>query len=239
MFVINYFTDDVIHVSICFHITGVPWNAKRVIWDSKCRSCNKEFKNKIYLSKHFRSLHSWEFAGKGDFTYTIKRNIDTREISYTCNGCDRSFNTSLMLHKHSSDSTRNCEKCGKLFHRSDHFQKHQQVRTDDNLMRVFSVESRCLWRKICVVTTLLFILERNFINVVFVIAFTTKKYLKIHNMVHTGETPYVCKICGLAFKFNPNLRRHMKDVHTGVQCHWSDICNLQLRQSGKPDGSYA
>ena len=134
----------------------------------RCRSCNKEFKNKIYLSKHFRSLHSWEFAGKGDFTYTIKRNIDTREISYTCNGCDRSFNTlpSLMLHKHSSDSTLETAKNAvNYFIVQTIFKNISKYVLMKNLMRVFSVESRCLWRKICAVTTLLFILERNFTNV--------------------------------------------------------------------------
>ena len=51
--------------------------------------------------------------------------------------------------------------------------------------------------------------------------FTQLCSLQIHNLIHRGEKPYECKICGYAFTQLCNLKRHEK-FHTGEKSY---ICN--------------
>jgi hypothetical protein len=44
-------------------------------------------------------------------------------------------------------------------------------------------------------------------------AFKTKKYLKRHYVVHTGEKNYSCTVCNEKFAYNVLLKAHFAKIH--------------------------
>ena len=54
---------------------------------------------------------------------------------------------------------------------------------------------------------------------------------KNHKRCHTGDKPFVCSMCGLAFRESGHLKRHMT-IHTGiVHVIWG--MNLSMEQTNR------
>jgi len=74
-----------------------------------------------------------------------------------------------------------------------------------------------------------FILERNRLNVLFVVNGSVDHLAK-HSRIHSGEKPYKCRECDKAFSVPQNLTSHMR-VHTGDKPYKCSLCDKSFRQS--------
>ena len=50
-------------------------------------------------------------------------------------------------------------------------------------------------------------------------------------MIHSGEQPYECSVCGMRFNQSCSMKRHML-VHTGEKPYSCSDCGERFTQSG-------
>lgn len=59
-------------------------------------------------------------------------------------------------------------------------------------------------------------------------AFGSPHNLEVHNIVHTGYKPYICRICGKAFARKAEIRDHER-THTGEKPYQCEFCGATFR----------
>ncbi|KAG8228196.1 hypothetical protein J437_LFUL004321 [Ladona fulva] len=142
--------------------------------------------------------------------YSFRGHIASGECAplYVCSICNESFmnNACLMEHNvnfHPEESQECdskdpnlsinvgrgfvCEECGSCFRKKIVFEHHMVK----HHARELSFKCMICWK-----------------------SFLTKGGLKEHLVVHSTERPFVCEICGSAFKLRKKLLRHVRNCHS-------------------------
>ncbi|XP_034652738.1 protein krueppel [Drosophila subobscura] len=129
----------------------------------------------------------------------------SRDKSFTCKICSRSFGYKHVLQNHERTHTGEkpfeCPECHKRFTRDHHLKTHMRLHTGEKPYHC----SHC---------------DRQFVQVA---------NLRRHLRVHTGERPYTCEICDGKFSDSNQLKSHML-VHNGEKPFECDRCHMKFRR---------
>uniref|UniRef100_A0A1A9UR18 C2H2-type domain-containing protein n=1 Tax=Glossina austeni TaxID=7395 RepID=A0A1A9UR18_GLOAU len=129
----------------------------------------------------------------------------SRDKSFTCKICSRSFGYKHVLQNHERTHTGEkpfeCPECHKRFTRDHHLKTHMRLHTGEKPYHC----SHC---------------DRQFVQVA---------NLRRHLRVHTGEKPYTCEICDGKFSDSNQLKSHML-VHNGEKPFDCERCHVKFRR---------
>nr|ADH51740.1 putative Kruppel protein [Episyrphus balteatus] len=129
----------------------------------------------------------------------------SRDKSFTCKICSRSFGYKHVLQNHERTHTGEkpfeCPECHKRFTRDHHLKTHMRLHTGEKPYHC----SHC---------------DRQFVQVA---------NLRRHLRVHTGERPYNCDICDGRFSDSNQLKSHML-IHNGEKPFECDRCHMKFRR---------
>ncbi|XP_052843716.1 protein krueppel isoform X1 [Drosophila gunungcola] len=129
----------------------------------------------------------------------------SRDKSFTCKICSRSFGYKHVLQNHERTHTGEkpfeCPECHKRFTRDHHLKTHMRLHTGEKPYHC----SHC---------------DRQFVQVA---------NLRRHLRVHTGERPYTCEICDGKFSDSNQLKSHML-VHNGEKPFECERCHMKFRR---------
>ncbi|CAL8139654.1 unnamed protein product [Orchesella dallaii] len=187
----------------------------------KCPTCDREYKTRGAVRTHMREVHKQESGSglPGDFPCDIcgerfleqhNLNFHNRKVhlkvpcfkknneagAFKCEICGKTYPSRIRLHLHIKfihtppKKVHCCETCGKVYKKLDQLQKHIRfVHMDRSTWKFVCSEEGCG--------------KRLFSN----------QRLTDHIRTHTKEAPYLCYLCGGAFRYRQYLRTHLVKVH--------------------------
>eukprot|EP00099_Drosophila_melanogaster_P010666 NP_001284974.1 uncharacterized protein Dmel_CG3032, isoform B [Drosophila melanogaster] len=139
--------------------------------------------------RHFCDICQKEFHSRYTLKYhTLQQHEVQEELPHECQVCGRRMAKKFMLLQHMlmhSNDKLPCEHCGRRFARRFELEAH--VRAVHLKLKPFPCH-HCPE------------------------SFASRKTLRHHEYIHTGEKPYICDTCGQAFRQQTCLKNHRK-VH--------------------------
>ncbi|CAL8139650.1 unnamed protein product [Orchesella dallaii] len=182
----------------------------------ECHICKGTYQNRGALRRHLQLVHKQQSSGlPGDFSCNIcgeryaaqhalikhikrihEKNKDDGEGPFKCEICSRVYPSKERLYLHTKlvhkppKKVYCCETCGKVYKKSDKLNVHIR----------FSHMDRSTWKFVCP--------EEGCGKRLF-----TKQRLADHIRTHTKEAPFLCYLCGGAFRYRQYLRTHLVKVH--------------------------
>ncbi|XP_078595810.1 uncharacterized protein LOC144872930 [Branchiostoma floridae x Branchiostoma japonicum] len=185
-----------------------------------CKTCNKDFKAKSLYQSHVQD-HEKGFTQSDTATYSC--DMCDREFAtptavmyhlrihkmLRCPKCKFSCSKKKVLDKHVCRSKRvyrwtgYCQTCSATFSTRPQLNKHYSQHRDH-------LPIACPWEGCTIRFEHLYDLTK-------------------HQVVHTGETRYICEYCGQRFKHVQNLKVHIR-IHTDEKPFKCDKCDYSGRQ---------
>lgn len=187
----------------------------------KCELCGDTLKNRATLRNHMKRVH-----GRLDLELPKP---------FKCAQCNKCFvhknRLDAHLVEHENPKPRKCDICAQQFASRGKLQYHMEMhkeqsfacpqcqftsRTKNNLdQHVRNVHTKDLTRFACDQCSKLFKYKVSY---------------DYHMRQHSGERPYQCYICGMAYYTSSKLTAHMKNSHS-TETFRCDLCSKSLKSS--------
>ena len=176
----------------------------------QCEVCGLRFKRKDTARSHRENVH-------GDIE---KVNcVDASSKVFKCRSCEMSFDeeSELISHRleHSGPKEFKCDECEKEFYTEYALKKH--VAKGHNLpQHICELCGKCYVTKQGLGNHMETHLEgqgKKFKCPICPKAFRVKTSMQKHQVTHTGERPFKCKLCDTKLTCYGNLKRHYQQVH--------------------------
>ncbi|KAK9310075.1 hypothetical protein QLX08_000528 [Tetragonisca angustula] len=191
-----------------------------------CEKCGKAFYKRIQLrqhklshglNKHICPICGAAFNRKGNMNTHLKRH-NNRNDMYTCSICTHRCKSMSELKSHRKTHTEQdieniskrcidktiwkCKSCSRIFSTRAVLLNHEHIHKKDRI----SIDCNICGKKLA-------------------------RSRLIHERIHTGERPYVCKICKMEYRCSSNLNQHMK-IHSDIKPYKCIYCNKSFTRKG-------
>lgn len=210
-------------------------NIHKISEDSstQCKICGKNYSNKANLNRHYSVIHTKgnksitcndcgrTFKHVYSFQEHIRLNTSHHTIpinkcnimKHSCKICEMEFADSITLKKHEKThmvTMYECKDCSQLFKSNIILSKHI---LENHNTKISLNKSKQLENNLVQNTSQSTNDGPTQCNICFKVL-KTPKYLSHHMRLHSGNKPFKCDHCKMAFRFKPNLRIHKRRYHS-------------------------
>ncbi|XP_054275639.1 gastrula zinc finger protein XlCGF46.1-like [Macrosteles quadrilineatus] len=190
-----------------------------------CEECGKSFISESQLSKH-ESQHtgiysySCSVCNKGfhkpsDLNFHMLSH--STDKNFKCKECSKSFKTQGNLNYHiktvhNKETIFKCEICAKNFFQKRFLSDHMKTHTNEEPYKCDRCEKTFL-HQTTFITHLKVHEGKVKLKTCEVCGKSIKTRMSVHMRTHTGEKPYKCSYCPMAFSVGISLKKHIAVKH--------------------------
>ncbi|KAI8510248.1 transcription coactivator binding [Branchiostoma belcheri] len=179
----------------------------------ECGICSTDFQELTDLMQHVHNTHTNPY------------------YAYRCNLCKKSFQMHFALYGHMSShlkkDEKKCEVCNKVF--KDKWKLRRHMGVHERNIKMNTLTGTPIAASLAEEAAKKQEGSDGYDCEVCGAKLKSKKILKCHLRLHTGEHPYTCGECGATFVHRNQFDMHMSKMHTGDMPHMCEICGKQFR----------